>query len=237
MTEIKPIAMPGTHQRFLKYFSKFSHNRNFKILDIGAGHGAFSKELFEQGYDVSACDLFPENFFFDKIECKKADITKDLPYQDVYFDLVIAIEVSEHILDHEVFFREASRVLKPNGHFYLSTPNILSFKSRLKFLSRGFYYGFGILDANNQDGLQHVSSITLDQYNYIAVKNGFKKAKFDIDKVQKSSFWLYIFLYPVAWINCKLKDKSDFHNQKKLLLGRLLFLNFENNKGSKKSEK
>lgn len=230
MTEIKPIAMPGTHQSFLKYFNHFAHIKSLKILDVGAGHGAFTKKLYDMGFDISACDLFPEIFMFDKIECKKADITQKLPYPDNSFDLAIAIEVSEHIIDHELFFRELSRILKPEGQLFLSTPNILSLKSRIRFLFRGFNYSFGPLDMKNYDGLQHVTSLTLDQYNYIAVKNGFKKAKFEIDKKQNSSTWLFIFLFPFIWLNRKIKNASNFHNNTKLLLGRLLFLNFENNK-------
>lgn len=139
MAEIQAIAMPGTHQNFLKYFNKYSYKKHLKILDIGAGHGALSKKLFDLGYDVSACDLFPEIYLFEEIECKKVDITKDFPYPDNSFDLVLGIEVIEHIIDHEKFFSEISRILNKNGILYLSTPNILSMKSRIRFLFRGFF--------------------------------------------------------------------------------------------------
>ncbi len=234
MTEIKPIAIPGTHQNFLKYFMSFSPDKSLKILDVGAGHGAFAKRLYDMGFDISACDLFPENFMFDKIECKKADITRSLPYPDNSFDSVIAIEVSEHINNHESFFSELNRILKPDGQLIFSTPNILSLKSRLRFLFSGFYYSFGPLDMVNHDGLQHVASLTLDQYNYIAVKNGFKKARFDTDKRQSSSTWLFIFLFSFIRLFNKMQNVPDFHNHIKLLLGRLLFLNFENNRSDTK---
>ncbi|MDD3875308.1 MAG: class I SAM-dependent methyltransferase [Bacteroidales bacterium] len=221
MQNIKPIAMPGTHEKFLEFFIKESHPQSYKILDLGAGHGAFTQKLFNLGYDMSACDLFPEAYEFDKVPCVKADITTNLPFSDNYFDMVIAIEVSEHVLDHEKFFAEVNRILKKGGKFYISTPNILSMKSRMKFLMGGFFHSFGKLDLNKYDGLQHVASISLDQYNYIAVKNGFDKARVEIDRKQSSSQWLYVILFPLLVFN-----KTSFHNQKKLLLGRLLFLTF-----------
>ena len=130
---IAPIAMPGTHERFLEFFEKQNISKDKHILDLGAGHGAFTQQLFHMGYRVYACDLFPEHFEFDHIKCKKVDITRTFPYEDQSFNIVIAIEVSEHIPDHENFFQEVHRILKPGGKLYLSTPNILSLKSRLRF--------------------------------------------------------------------------------------------------------
>lgn len=226
MEEIKPITMPGIHQKFLAYFKKQQEPEKLKVLDMGAGHGAFSKRLHDMGFDVHACDLFPENFVFDKIECKKVDITGDFPYEDNTFDIIIAIEVSEHVLDHEKFFSETNRILKPGGRFYVSTPNILSLKSRVRFLFSGFPYSFKPLEIKNYDGLQHVASLTLDQYDYLAVKNNFQQAEFEIDKEQSTSKLLMIFIYPFLYILHKIKNIGNKHNQRKLLLGRLLFMKF-----------
>lgn len=227
MSDIKPIAMPGTHEKFLAYFKKDVAPSIKKILDVGAGHGAFTKQLHEMGYEMAACDLFPEYYRYDQVKCVKADLTQTLPFDTNSFDAIIAIEVMEHTNDHEVFFREASRILKKGGVLYISTPNILSLKSRLRFLWSGFYYSFQPLDIRNYDGLQHVSSLTLDQYNYIAIKNGFEAAELEIDKMQKSSRWL-LFLYPLLWLYGKLKNIAPIHNTLKLLTGRLLFLKFRN---------
>jgi SAM-dependent methyltransferase len=226
MEEIKPITMPGTHERFFAFFRQQSEPLNQKVLDLGAGHGAFSKRLHELGYDVSACDLFPELFRFGEIECRKVDITEAFPYPDNAFDLVIAIEVSEHILDHEVFFGEVNRILKPGGKLYLSTPNIMSMKSRIRFLFRGFFYSFKPLEKGNYDGLQHVASLTLDQYNYIAIKHGFDPAEVNIDRIQKTSRWYLVLLYPIIYLYWVIRRYDPMHNRRKLLLGRLLFLTF-----------
>ncbi len=230
MKEIKPITMPGVHRSFLKYFNTFSYSTDLKILDLGAGHGALTQKLHEMGYNVSACDLFPENFEFSEVKCDKADITDKLPYPGDTFDIIIAVEVSEHIIDHEMFFSELSRILKPGGRLFLSTPNILSLKSRIRFLFRGFFYSFDPLEINNYDGLQHVASLTLDQYNYVAVKNGFTEADYEIDKRQGSSAGFLVLIYPFIWLNTVVRNSPGIHNKMKLLLGRLLFLNFRNKK-------
>lgn len=228
---IKPMTIPGIHDRFYKFLKTFvSSDSNLKILDVGAGHGAFTKKLYDEGYQVSACDLFPELFYFNKINCKKADITKSLPYEDNSFDIIIGIEIMEHVFDHEVFFRECYRILKPYGKLIISTPNILSLKSRLRFFFTGFFYSFKPLELKNYDGLQHVASLTVNQYNYLGMQNGFKCSIINIDKKQKTSISLS-FLWPFLWIYSKVK-KVDFnvHNKINLLMGRKLFLTFETEK-------
>lgn len=224
---ISPIAMPGTHKHFLKHFVRTEgHEGNgLKVLDIGAGHGAFSQKLYEMGYNVAACDLFPELFEFDAIPCDKVDVAQEFPYPDAHFDLLIAIEVMEHFNGQDHFFKEANRLLKPGGKLFFTTPNILSLKSRMRFLLGGFYYSFGPLDYENYNGLQHVSSLTFDQFNYWAVKNGFELAELATDKLQNSSRWLS-FLRPFQWLYRQRKGISAIHNQSTLLYGRKLFLTY-----------
>ncbi|RMG30515.1 MAG: class I SAM-dependent methyltransferase [Bacteroidetes bacterium] len=225
MGEVKPIAIPGIHKRFLAHFLAKEARKDLKILDVGAGHGAFSKTLHEMGYEVHACDLFPEIFYYDQIECRKADLTQPLPYEDNSFDVLIAIEVMEHILDHEVFFAEARRILKPGGRLYISTPNILSLKSRMRFLLSGFYYSFKPLDLHNNDGLQHVASLTLDQYHYLGIRAGLRLADVSCDRYQSTSRWL-MWLYPFMWLQTRLQKIAPIHNTRTLLLGRIVFLTF-----------
>ncbi len=225
-----PIAMPGTHEKFLRFFSKQSLKKSLKILDLGAGHGALTKELYEMGYNVQACDLFPDKYKFDKVSCDYADLTELLPYKDESFDVIVSVEVSEHIMNHENFFSESFRILRNGGVLLISTPNILSLKSRIRFLIRGFYYSFKPLQLNNYDGLQHVSSLTVDQYNYLGIRYGFKPLKYDIDREQKTSKWLLILVQPLIKIDKMLNRFSELHNSRKLLLGRLLFLTFTKNK-------
>lgn len=225
--DIQPITMPGVHSLFLEFFRGRNEPGGLKILDVGAGEGALTQKLHEMGHHLRACDLFPDTFRLPGIQCDGVDITAPLPYPDQSFDRVIAVEVTEHILDHEVFFSEIHRVLKPQGMLYVSTPNILSMKSRIRFLFRGFPFSFNPLEMDNYNGRQHVASMSLDQYNYLAIKHGFGPAEFDIDREQGTSRFLWFILSPFMYVSQKLKGYSRLHNRKKLLLGRLLFMVFQ----------
>ena len=219
------MAFPGTHEKILKVIGK-RVPPTLKVLDLGAGRGAFTKKLYEMGYDVYACDLYSEIFEFSSVECRKIDITSVFPYEDGFFDAIVSVEVVEHITDHQNFFKETNRILKKNGFLYITTPNIMSIKSRLKFLKTGFFYQFFPLDMNNSDGLQHICSRTLDQYNYIAIHNNYRKAEVEIDKFQRTSVGFYILLYPILFLFRKNNKLNRLHNDLNLLLGRLLFLTF-----------
>jgi SAM-dependent methyltransferase len=58
------------------------------------------------------------------------------PADDETYDLVIAGEIIEHIVDTDSFVRELYRVLKPGGHLILTTPNLASWYNRVR-LARG----------------------------------------------------------------------------------------------------
>lgn len=45
-----------------------------------------------------------------------------IPFADVTFDSVLAVEVFEHVLDLEEILRELHRVMKPNGHMLITMP-------------------------------------------------------------------------------------------------------------------
>jgi len=228
--EIRALTKSGVHTQFLKFFHEGSEPEGLKILDVGAGEGALTQKLHKMGHHMHACDYTPHAFKFSPVKCDGVDITLALPYADQTFDRVIAIEVSEHVLDHESFFSEVSRILSPKGKLYISTPNILSLKSRFRFLFRGFPFGFKPLDMNNHDGMQHVASLSLDQYNYLALKHGFMEGVYGIDQKQSTSRWLFIIFYPLMLLVQKIKGFSTIHNQKDLLLGRRLFIVFSKEK-------
>lgn len=106
----KMIQMVGKHKR---------------VLDLGCGAGLFGKKLIEQGNEVYGIDFAPKAVKDARIKGVKAkcgDLTKKLPFNNKYFDVVTAGEVIEHVVDTGFFLDEINRVLKKKEHWSSQLP-------------------------------------------------------------------------------------------------------------------
>jgi len=96
--------------------------RKRDLLDIGCGRPCDSMEdgsfirYVGYGIGVDTKDCSP-GFDF-----RKCDIL-DLPFPDKSFDVVVAMEVLEHVDDVDLALKNISRVLRDDGVFIMSTPN------------------------------------------------------------------------------------------------------------------
>jgi len=114
-----------------------------KVLDLGCGHGDYSKRLQDIGFEVVAGDIDISRFRYrGEIDFRICDITKPLPFSDSSCDYVLLMEVVEHLRNPYSVLSEINRILKPDGRIIISTPNILNLKSRLRFLFEGSYEYF-----------------------------------------------------------------------------------------------
>ena len=105
-------------------------------LDISAGDGLSTRMLEERRWRV-----FPTEYHPRRKGWTAVDLNGDLPFRSATFDLVMMLEVVEHLADIPHILREIARVMKPQGVAILSTPNRLNVTSRLHYLLSGFYKG------------------------------------------------------------------------------------------------
>ncbi|MBE9188115.1 class I SAM-dependent methyltransferase [Microcoleus sp. LEGE 07076] len=99
-----------------------------RVLDLGCGNGSLSHVIAEQGYEVvgidnSAPGIAISRQSFPECQFIQADIY-ELPDTDLLqsFDVVLAVEVIEHLLYPKELAKNAKRCLKPGGVLILSTP-------------------------------------------------------------------------------------------------------------------
>src|SRR6516164_633683 len=108
-----------------------------KVLEIGCGRGGFACWLAEQrpapnrivAADFSATAVqkgrsFAEGKRIGGIDWEIVDI-QAIAHPDRSFDSVFSCETIEHVPSPGKAVRELSRVLKPGGKLFLTTPNYL----------------------------------------------------------------------------------------------------------------
>jgi SAM-dependent methyltransferase len=202
----RELAIPGTHDKVLEILTRIVDVRAApRVLDIGAGQGALSARLKELGARVSACDVVPEQFEVPGVDFRVVKADGTLPFDDASVDVAVAIEVLEHIDGHDRFFAEVARVLAPDGIVLFTTPNILSLKSRLRFLFTGFFYSFGPLVPFTRDPVsQHIAPFSVNRYEWMMSQHGLRLVALETDKTQTSSILLAPLL-PFVWLVTRLQ--------------------------------
>jgi len=225
----RELAIPGTHDRVMKAFAgAIDLKARPRVLDIGAGQGALSQRLREAGARVSACDVVPEQFDVPGVDFRPVGPDGRLPFDDASFDAAIAVEVLEHIDGHDRFFEEVARVLAPGGVVLFTTPNVLSLKSRLRFLFTGFFYSFGPLEPFTRDPVsQHIAPFSVNRYEWMLSQHGLRLSDLQTDKIQTSSLLLAVlvpFIRLATWLQFRGDPLAARQNQSVALYGRKLIV-------------
>ena len=140
-----------------KFISLLTQDKRGNLLDVGAGTGALSKKMQNEGFNVTACDLNPNNFLPEDIYCKEANLNLAFPFEDASFDYVVAAEVIEHIENPWFFIRELYRVTKSDGIVVISTPNLHNWYVRLYFLLTSKLFNF----LSSYEKIGHITPIFL----------------------------------------------------------------------------
>ena len=170
-----------------------------RVLDIPCWKGRLTQLLLDRGIEVVSADINTQQFLVPDRASVWADLNFGLPFKDEEFDAVASIEGVEHIENPHLLAREANRVLQPGGKFYVSTPNILSIRSRLSYLLRGyqnyFYYMTEIDPATGRERqLDHINPIGFLELRYVLSRWGFRIDRILTNRYQKRWSPFYQFL-------------------------------------------
>jgi len=102
-----------------------------KILDVGCGGGLLCEPMARLGADVTGIDAGDKNIAVAKLHAAQSGLAIDYRHQlpedlaktNVPFDMVLNMEVVEHVPDLGKFLKAASALVRPGGVMALSTLN------------------------------------------------------------------------------------------------------------------
>ena len=104
--------------------------KDIKILDIGCGGGLLSEPLSRLGATVTGIDASDRNIKIAKMHLKKSKLDVDYycssPDKFVAkekFDVVLNMEIVEHVDNVDFFLLKSSELLKQNGLMFIATLN------------------------------------------------------------------------------------------------------------------
>jgi len=111
-----------------------------KFLDVGCGDGTITEMIgrilnTEDMFGLDISEIAVKEATKKGIRVVQADIENNsFPFDDNSFDLVFCGDFIEHVFDCKNLLDESMRVLKPEGFFILTTPNLGSWYNRISLL-------------------------------------------------------------------------------------------------------
>jgi ubiquinone biosynthesis O-methyltransferase len=103
---------------------------SLKILDIGCGGGLISEPMSRLGAKVTGIDASEKNIKVAEIHAKKNNLK--IEYQnkspeeikdDLKFDIILNLEVVEHVDNIDLYLKACEKLLKKNGLMFTATIN------------------------------------------------------------------------------------------------------------------
>ena len=117
--------------RFSRDAKKLDCLKGLRILDIGCGGGILSEPLARLGADMVGVDPAEENIETARVHAEDQGVTIDyragtaeeFAEAGERFDVVLAMEVVEHVADIELFVSTCASMIKPGGLMIAATLN------------------------------------------------------------------------------------------------------------------
>lgn len=109
-----------------------------RYLDVGCGTGnSYAGELVRAGGSYAGVDVSGQAVEAARtagLDARVIDDAAELPFEDASFDVVLCIEVLEHLFAPQQTVREIHRVLRPGGRLIASAPNVAYWRLRANLL-------------------------------------------------------------------------------------------------------
>ena len=131
--KFNPIRISYLKENIIKTFkleNKKTPLKDLKILDIGCGGGLLSEPMSKLGAKVTGIDASDKNINVAKLHSKKNNLKinyfcsspEKFKIKDK-FDVILNMEIVEHVEDVSLFLKSCTELLKKNGIMFVATLN------------------------------------------------------------------------------------------------------------------
>ena len=131
--KFNPIRISYIKESIINSFKlkeKVKPLKNVKILDIGCGGGLLSEPMSRLGADVMGIDASDKNIEIAKFHAKKDNLnikylcaSPEKLNTSTKFDVILNMEIVEHVKDVDFFLQSCSKLLRKNGIMFVATIN------------------------------------------------------------------------------------------------------------------
>ena len=131
--KFNPIRIKYIKDNIIKKFNLNSPNKPLKtinLLDIGCGGGLLSEPMSRLGANVVGIDASKKNIEVAKFHAKKNKLkinyicaSPEMLKMQKKFDVILSMEIIEHVEDINFFIKKSSELLKKNGLMFIATLN------------------------------------------------------------------------------------------------------------------
>ena len=131
--KFNPVRIKYIKDNIIKKFNLNSSNKPLKtinILDIGCGGGLLSEPMCRLGASVVGIDASKKNIEVAKFHAKKNKLkinyicaSPEILKIQKKFDVILSMEIIEHVEDINFFNKKSSELLKKNGLMFIATLN------------------------------------------------------------------------------------------------------------------
>ncbi len=131
--KFNPLRINYIKKKVISHFKIRSNSlplKNIEILDIGCGGGLLSEPMCRLGAKVTAIDASQKNIDVASFHSKKNKLkikyfcsSPEKININKKFDVILNMEIVEHVEDLDLFIKKSSKLLKKNGLMFIATLN------------------------------------------------------------------------------------------------------------------
>jgi len=133
--KFNPVRLAYIRDRVAERFGRDPHQAKpfdgLRILDIGCGGGLLCEPLARLGAEMVGADASATNIEVAKLHAAESGVSidyrattaEDLADAGETFDVILNMEVIEHVAEPELFIAKCAQMLKPDGIMFVATIN------------------------------------------------------------------------------------------------------------------